>query len=529
MEKMVMNMTEQYLLYLRKSRADREQELQTGVYDTLQRHRAALLALAKKQKLHITEILEEVVSGDTIADRPQMQRLLTMVESGEYAGVLVMEIARLARGKTRDQGIVSETFRYSNTKIITPDKTYDPANDADEDFFEFSLFMSRQEYKMINKRLIRGRLASLDEGKYIAGTAPYGYEKYKLHKQKGYSLRPNPETAPIVQRIFDLYTVGEPSSGGTLQPVGSYKISKKLNAEGVPSPGGTLWTASAVRDILQNPVYKGELRWSFRPVTKRMENGVLKTSTPVNHDARLRSGLHEPLIDVATWEKAQANRTKNAHPCIPGDKTPQNPFNGLLYCSKCGHAMTRMAASGHNRYDRYACLNTECSTISHRADATEKSVLQAMSAWLNEYCLQGEFPTPPQEDTVKKARAEVDKKENALLQLEQQQNRLYDLLEQGVYTPDVFRERSNLLGERKTQLLQELEDALGLEDKINLASTVWQQVIPTMEDVLSAYDFAATAAERNALLKQAVEKIVYQKESKGTDPIFYIYPKLPNQ
>ena len=57
MEKMVMNMTEQYLLYLRKSRADREQELQTGVYDTLQRHRAALLALAKKQKLHITASL----------------------------------------------------------------------------------------------------------------------------------------------------------------------------------------------------------------------------------------------------------------------------------------------------------------------------------------------------------------------------------------------------------------------------------------------------------------------------------------
>ncbi len=517
---------DQYLIYLRKSRQDRELELQTGNYDTLQRHRDALLSLAKERKLNIAEILEEVASGDTIADRPEMQRLLRMVETGNYTGVLCMEVARLARGKTRDQGVVSETFRYSQTKIITPDKTYDPANETDEDFFEFSLFLSRQEYKMINKRLNRGRMASLDEGKFIGGTAPYGYEKYKLKGQKGYSLRPLPETADIVRRIFDLYTTGEPSEGGTLQPLGSYKIAKRLNAEGIPSPGGTLWTASSVRDILKNPAYKGDLRWHWRPVTKRMENGVLQISTPTNADATIRKGIHEPLVSPDVWDKAQGIRTGNIHSCIPEKRTPQNPLIGLIYCASCGHAMTRMLAAGHNKYDRYACLSPECETISHRADATERAVLEAMAAWLEGYKLTSTLPEDNRQDAAKKALEDVDKKEKALLQLDQQQNKLYDLLEQGIYTTDVFLQRSQNLAQRKEQLQQELEQAKEIAEKAARSANMWRNIIPTMQTVLDSYNFKASATERNQLLKQAVEKIVYEKDSPGENPTLYFYPKI---
>lgn len=58
-----------------------------------------------------------------------MQRLLNDVEDGRWAGVLVMEVERLARGNTTDQGIVADTFKYSDTKIVTPNKIYDPGDD----------------------------------------------------------------------------------------------------------------------------------------------------------------------------------------------------------------------------------------------------------------------------------------------------------------------------------------------------------------------------------------------------------------
>ena len=75
------------VIYLRKSRADLEAEL-SGASDTLARHRQTLTELAARGHLTISAIYEEVVSGDTIAARPEMQRLLKEVEAGMWDAVL---------------------------------------------------------------------------------------------------------------------------------------------------------------------------------------------------------------------------------------------------------------------------------------------------------------------------------------------------------------------------------------------------------------------------------------------------------
>ena len=191
-----------YAIYLRKSRMDLEAEAH-GEGDTLERHRKALLSLAARRQLPVSKIYEEVVSGDTIAARPQMQAMLNDVEDGLWEGVLVMEVERLARGDTIDQGIVAQTFKLTDTKIITPLKSYDPNNEFDEEYFEFGLFMSRREYKAINRRLQRGRMASVREGKWVGNRAPYGYRRVKLEGEKGFTLTPDPETAPVVKSVFD--------------------------------------------------------------------------------------------------------------------------------------------------------------------------------------------------------------------------------------------------------------------------------------------------------------------------------------
>ena len=192
---------EKYAIYLRKSREDRELEKYDGI-DTLYRHRKALEEYANIHGLYIEHIYQEVVTGETIEDRPQMKLLLKDVEANKWAGVLVMEVQRLARGDTEDQGIVAKTFKYSNTKIITPSKIYNPNNDEDEEYFEFGLFMSRREYKAITKRQQRGRIASVYEGKYVGSIAPFGYKRKKLENSKGYTLEPNIEEAEIVKEIL---------------------------------------------------------------------------------------------------------------------------------------------------------------------------------------------------------------------------------------------------------------------------------------------------------------------------------------
>lgn len=82
-----------YAMYLRKSRKDDD----TGIEDTLARHEKMLQDLADRMGILVCEqdVYREVVSGESIEARPQMQRLLKHVELGEYDGVLCVELERL--------------------------------------------------------------------------------------------------------------------------------------------------------------------------------------------------------------------------------------------------------------------------------------------------------------------------------------------------------------------------------------------------------------------------------------------------
>ena len=136
-----------------------------------------------------------------------MQRLLNDVSDGKWEGVLVMEIERLARGDTSDQGIVTKTFTYSNTLIITPMKTFNPTDEFDQEYFEFGLYMSRREYKTIKRRLHAGMEASCKEGNYILSYTTIWIFHCKEQKSKGYRLN-LPGEAEIVKLIFQWYTKG---------------------------------------------------------------------------------------------------------------------------------------------------------------------------------------------------------------------------------------------------------------------------------------------------------------------------------
>ncbi len=521
----------QYLMYLRKSRKDRDLELQTGSFDTLQRHRDALLALAKQRGYSIAHIYEEVVSGDSIADRPEMQKLLTAVETGTFEGVLVMEVPRLARGNTKDQGVVAETFQYSGTKIITPEKIYDPADEADEEYFEFGLFMSRREYKAINRRLQRGRMSSLSEGKYIAGTPPYGYRKVKLSHQKGYTLEPAPETADIVCEIFQLYTLGDPQPDGRRKPLGSYAIANLLNARGIPSPGGVQWSATAVRDVLKNPTYAGYIRWAYRPDTKRMVDGKVVISHPVNKDTELRKGVHPPLITEETWSAAKTMMKGRGHAPVPSSKAISNPLAGLLYCSVCGRSMVQLPQGSHGA-PMVMCPTARCPTVGSRRDVVEEALLAALAEWLESYkvCARSGASEQENDEEIQEAEKSIDKARKQLNTLNKQKSSLYDLLEQGLYNKDVFLERSRILAARISEVERQIETLRKHLSSLRQAELTRKSVAPSIQNVLDVYATLGTPAEQNTLLKTVLDHVVYFKSQGGawkeSNMKLYLYPKV---
>lgn len=89
-------------LYLRKSREE-EQETRE---ETLARHERILNEYCDRNNLNVIKRYKEVVSGESIANRPKMQALLNDVSFGLYDGVVVVELERLSRGNQIDQKVM---------------------------------------------------------------------------------------------------------------------------------------------------------------------------------------------------------------------------------------------------------------------------------------------------------------------------------------------------------------------------------------------------------------------------------------
>ena len=128
-------------VYLRKSREEENESRE----ETLARHERILLDYCKNNNLNIKKIYKEVVSGESIEKRPQMQQLLNDVCQNKYEGIVCVEVERLSRGNQVDQAEILEIFKKHKTKIYTLNKVYDLSSEDefDEEFFEFGLFMSR--------------------------------------------------------------------------------------------------------------------------------------------------------------------------------------------------------------------------------------------------------------------------------------------------------------------------------------------------------------------------------------------------
>jgi len=527
-----------YCIYLRKSRADLEAEAR-GEGETLKRHEQALLELAKKMKINVTEIYREIVSGETIASRPVMQQLLSDVEQGLWEGVLVMEVERLARGDTIDQGIVAQTFKYSGTKIITPLKTYDPNNEFDEEYFEFGLFMSRREYKTINRRLQRGRLASAKEGKWVGNKPPYGYVRKKLEKEKGYTLEPHPEQAKIVKMIFELYTKGERQKDGSYNRLGVSLIVRKLNELHIPPAKGDVWVPTSIQTILKNPAYIGKVRWNFRPQVKKIIDGKIKKARPRTkpEDWILVEGLHEPIIDEATWNLAQKYLAENPPKPCPTGKSVQNPLASIIVCGVCGRKMQRRPYGGRQP-DSLICQNTACSNVSVFLSYVEERLLEALQDWLRNYKLN--WGVAENQDNNSNIQIEVLKNaiknlDDELKTLEKQMDNIHDLLEQGVYSTEKFLERSKIISDRIKEAKQNKEKLSQELEREELREKSKKDIIPKVERVLELYRKTTDPAFKNELLKEVLEKAVYKKTVNGrwhhrADEFeLILYPRLPKE
>ena len=165
-------------------------------------------------------------------------------------------------------------------------------------------------------------------------------------------MEPNPETASVVQLIFQLAATG----------IGAAAITRELFKQGIPTPGEYKaahgqqfhdvsrtrgrWSGATVLRILEDERYIGSYVIGRRAV---IEVGGTRSRRKDRDKWFIIPDHHPAIVDKELFEKVQAVQRRFS---LPTRKTREYPLKGKVYCGCCDHivytflAMLNLRTSG---------------------------------------------------------------------------------------------------------------------------------------------------------------------------------------
>ena len=494
---------EEIIEYLRKSRTD---DPTLTVQEVLSKHEQMLDEWVERNLPDLGPVPEEnryreVVSGETIDSRPEIQEVLRRVESPRIKAILIVEPQRLSRGDLEDIGRMVKLLRYSNTLVITMQYTYDLRDERDRDAFERELKRGNEFLEYTKRIMNNGRILSVENGNYIGNKPPYGYRKIQIKegRRKCFTLEPVPEQAAIVKMIFELYAEGN----------GVHRIAKILNEMGVKTIGEKKWRAATLTHILKNDHYIGMVHWNKRKSVMRVEDGEVITSRPVSSDYLVFKGKHEAIIDQELWDKVQEIKGKISP--ISGRGKQVNPFAGILFC-QCGLGMIRrnyMCRGVEKTPPRLLCSEQAlCGTSS----CTEAEMMEAVKKALEDAIHDFEVKIEDNaSDSVERHRQIVENLELRYAELEKKEVAQWDKYTQEDMPKHIFDQLNAKVLAEKEEVQQALCTAKGAVPE-PIDYRVKKQTFQAALDAL--IDPEIPAKEKNLLLKECIERIDYNRAKK---------------
>lgn len=497
---------EEVIDYSRKSQSD---DPNMSVEEVLAKHEQLLDEMSIRlfgSKVPEQNKFREVVSGETLIDRPEIQKVLRLIESPKYKAIKCVEPQRLTRGDLEDIGRLMKLIKHTNTLVITQERTYDLRQEFDWEAFERRLKQGSEYLEYYKKIQARGRELSVAAGNYIASIPPYGYDKTTVMdgKKKCPTLKINPEQAEVVRMIFDMYVN---------QDLGRVTIAKRLNELGIKTMYGGLWAQDTIKGILENEHYIGKVKWNYRKTVVVVEEGEIRKTQPKAKigEYLVYEGKHTAIISDELFKAAREKQGRN-HRAKPSTKI-RNPLAGLVFC-QCGRAMSYRTYK-RNGVERSAprllCDNQAyCGTSSCLYDEIVEKVVEVLKQCIADFEMRIQNNDG---DSVKlhmslvkrleAKREELDKKE--LAQWEAQADP-----DPAKRMPDhIFQKLNKKLLEEKEEVRQALCKAYeSMPEPVD-----YEEQKRRFEDALNALlDPEATAQRKNTLLKACIERIDYKRK-----------------
>lgn len=490
---------EEVLDYLRKSRTD---DPTLEVEEVLRKHETILDEWAEKNiggKVPEENKYREIVSGETIDDRPEIQRVLKRIESPRIKAIKVVDVQRLSRGDLEDAGRLIKLLRYTNTYVITPPKTYDLRDEYDRDAFERELKRGNEFLEYQKKIMNRGRLLSVQQGNFIGSIAPYGYRKTVIMegKKKCHTLEIFEEEAQIVRMIFDWYVN---------EDLGRVTIAKRLNDLGIKTRKGGLWAQDTIKTILENEHYIGKVRWNWRKTVQIVEDGDIRKVRPKTEIGEyfVFDGKQDPIVSVELFAAAREKQGRN-HRAKPTTKV-RNPLAGLLFC-QCGRAMSLRTYKSHGSAPRLLCDNqTYCKTTSCLYSEIIDRVCEILEECIEDFEMRiknnNEDSQKLHADLIKRLEAKRD-------ELEKKEISQWEKYSEDGMPKHIF----DTLNEKVLHEKEEITQAL-CKAKAAMPNPVdYEEKRRRFQNALDALNNPEVSAqEKNRLLKACIDRIDYRRE-----------------
>ena len=271
-------------------------------------------------------------------DRPAFRQLIEDIQDGEVSTLITKDLSRLGRNYLETGTYIEVFFPNHNVRYIAINDGVDSIDNAQMDITPFRNIINEMYAKDTSRKIKSALHARRMQGKYMATTAPFGYQKdEKDHNH----LVIDEVTAPVVELIFSIAEEG----------VGLHTICNRLRKAKVLKPSFYKkelferfmdeekmydWDTAYVSQILHNPVYAGNLTVADKP-TKTMRSK--KRQYIPYAEREIIYGTHEPIIEQSRWNTVQ--KILQSRPPVIGESSSgyDNIFRGVIKCADCGSAM----------------------------------------------------------------------------------------------------------------------------------------------------------------------------------------------
>lgn len=279
------------------------------------------------------ETLEIVVFRDlgysgAFLDRPGLSEMREQVRQGNLDAVIVRDPDRLSRKLTHQLLLKEEIEKNARLEFVDQEWKNTPEGRL---FFTIQGAFSEYEREKIRERMTRGKLEKAKMGGLPTCFDIYGY------RQENGKLVEDPVEAEIVRLIFKWFTT---------EDIGFAEIAARLVEMGVPAPkGGRYWEREAVRRIIYNTAYIGQLVYN----RTRWEKQGRKSKKTSDKKAEEWITISVPsLIDKPTWDRAK-EKCAVMRRRYSGWSEGQYLLSGIAVCAECGlpmHGITHKRKSG---------------------------------------------------------------------------------------------------------------------------------------------------------------------------------------